>query len=105
MDGGSFVEHADLIAFVIAWDETDRGAVEEAFALLGSHLSKLAGVVLNKASPRWYGAFDGGRYLRYANPPAPAAAPTPTPIRLTRAFTRRARPTTPFYAFTRRAAP
>jgi capsular exopolysaccharide synthesis family protein len=92
VDGGSFVEHADRIAFVIAWDETDRGAVEEAFALLGSHLSKLAGVVLNKASPRWYGTFDGGRYLRYANPPAPAPAPAPTPITaVTRAaFTRRA---------------
>ena len=87
VDGGSFVEHADRIAFVIAWDETERSAVEEAFAMLGRHFSKLAGVVLNKASPRWYGAFDGGRYLRYANPPAPApAAPTIA------AFTRRAAP-------------
>ncbi len=94
VDGGSFVEHADHIAFVIAWDETERAAVEEAFAMLGSHFSKLIGVVLNKASPRWYGAFDGGRYLRYATPPAPAPAPTPTPITaLTRAaFTRRAAP-------------
>ena len=92
VDGGSFVEHADRIAFVIAWDETDRSAVEEAFALLGSHLSKLAGVVLNKASPRWYGAFDGGRYLRYANPPAPAPAPTPIAAVTRAAFARRAAP-------------
>ena len=42
--------------------------------MLGSHFSKLIGVVLNKASPRWYGAFDGGRYLRYATPPAPSGA-------------------------------
>jgi capsular exopolysaccharide synthesis family protein len=90
VDGGSFVEHADRIAFVIAWDQTDRSAVEEAFALLGSHLSKVVGVVLNKASPRWYGAFDGGRYLRYANPPAPAPAPTPIAAATRAAFMRRA---------------
>jgi succinoglycan biosynthesis transport protein ExoP len=92
VDGGSFIEHADRIAFVIAWDGTDRSAVEEAFAMLGTHFSKLAGVVLNKASPRWYGAFDGGRYLRYAAQPAAVApAPVPVPAPVTN-FIRRAAP-------------
>ena len=97
LDGGVFVEHADRIAFVIAWETTDRAAVEQAFRLLGSHVAKLAGVILNKASPRWYGAFDDGRYLRYVSPPAnpiaPAApaAPAPATARVA-VFTRRAAP-------------
>jgi len=89
VDGGSFIEHADRIAFVIAWDSTDRAPVEQALGMLGTHYSKVAGVVLNKASTRWYGAFDSGRYLRYAyTPPAPPlAAPAPVAV-----FTRRAAP-------------
>ena len=97
VDGGTFVEQADRIAFVIAWESTDRTAVEQAFGMLGGHLSKLAGVVLNKTDARWYRAFDDGRYLRYASPPvaptavAPAPAPAPAPARVA-VFSRRAAP-------------
>jgi capsular exopolysaccharide synthesis family protein len=87
VDGGSFVEHVDRIAFVIAWESTDRSAIEQALHLLGTHASKLKGVVLNKASTRWYRAFDGGRYLRYTH--KPPAQPVAAPVAL---FTRRAAP-------------
>jgi uncharacterized protein involved in exopolysaccharide biosynthesis/Mrp family chromosome partitioning ATPase len=92
VDGGSFVEHADRLAFVIAWDRTDRAPVEQAFGLLGTHVSKLVGVVLNKASARWYGAFDGGRYLRYAQTPPAAPLPAPVAAAPVAAFARRAVP-------------
>jgi Mrp family chromosome partitioning ATPase len=97
VDGGTFVEQADRIVFVIAWESTDRTAVEQAFGMLGGHLSKLAGVVLNKTDARWYRTFDDGRYLRYASPPvaptavAPAPAPAPAPARVA-VFSRRAAP-------------
>jgi succinoglycan biosynthesis transport protein ExoP len=79
VDGGAFVEHADRIAFVIAWESTDRTAVEQAFQMLGSHASKVDGVILNNVAARWYKAFDEGRYLRYEKQPvAAAAAPTST---------------------------
>jgi capsular exopolysaccharide synthesis family protein len=87
IDGGSLVEHVDRIAFVIAWERTDRAPIEQAFQLLGTQASKVAGVVLNKASTRWYDVFDSGRYLRYAHqPPAP---PVPAAVAL---FNRRAAP-------------
>jgi uncharacterized protein involved in exopolysaccharide biosynthesis/septum formation inhibitor-activating ATPase MinD len=88
VDGGTFVEHADQVAFVIAWDTTERSAVEQAFGLLGAYRAKIVGAVLNKASPRWYRVFDGARHLRYTNAaaatpapaPAPALTPAPTPV-------------------------
>ena len=67
VDGGSFVEHADHIAFVIAWDETERAAVEEAFAMLGSHFSKLIGVV--RARPRHAGTGRSMAGATCATPP------------------------------------
>jgi Mrp family chromosome partitioning ATPase len=85
VDGGALVEHADRIAFVIAWESTDRAAVEQAFQMLGTHVAKIDGVVLNKVGARWYKAFDEGRYLHYEKPaaavaPAAQAAPKPAPI-------------------------
>ena len=88
VDGGSFVEHADRVVFVVAWESTDRSAIEQALGLLGTYGSKLAGVVLNKAAPRWYQIFDGGRYLRYFAPPV-ASPPPPARVAV---FTRRAAP-------------
>ncbi len=98
VDGGAFVEHADRIAFVIAWESTDRGAVEQAFHMLGSHVSKVAGIILNKAAPRWYRGFAEGRYLRYGTLPPPVMAPAPPAPAVASAPARVA-------VFTRRAAP
>jgi capsular exopolysaccharide synthesis family protein len=89
VDGGTLAEHVDRIAVVIAWESTDRAAVEQAFELLGDHVAKIDGVVLNKVGARWYKAFDEGRYLHYekklpaavARPaPAPATVATPKPV-------------------------
>jgi succinoglycan biosynthesis transport protein ExoP len=66
VDGGMFVEHADRAVFIVAWESTGRGAVKEALGMLGVYRAKLAGVVLNRASPRWYRLFGAGRYLRYS---------------------------------------
>lgn len=78
VDGGAFLEFADRAILMVEWERTERAAVLDALAILGQHKSKLTGVVLNKASPRWYRLFDCGRYLRYYSAgiaPIPAAAP------------------------------
>ena len=93
VDGGTFVEHADQVAFVIAWESTERSAVEQAFALLGMHRAKIVGAVLNKAAARWYRVFDGARHLRYMSAPAriaPAPAPASKGAASIAAFNRRA---------------
>jgi len=116
VDGGAVAEHADRIGFVIAWESTDRAAVEQAFQMLGSHVSKIEGVVLNKVGARWYKAFDEGRYLQYEKPaaalapagqvaPKPIAPPTPalapTPVSVIASVSPPAR----VAVFGRRAAP
>jgi polysaccharide biosynthesis transport protein len=81
-DGGAFIEFADRAVMMVEWDRTERATVQDALAMLGRHKSKLTGIVLNKASPRWYRLFDCGRYLRYYSAgmaPIPAAAPAGKP--------------------------
>jgi succinoglycan biosynthesis transport protein ExoP len=107
VDGGALMEHADRIAFVIGWESTDRTAVEQAFQMLGKHVSKIDGVILNRADARWYRTFDEGRYLRCEKPavmtapplaPAAGLASAPPPVPAAAATARVA-------VFTRRAAP
>jgi succinoglycan biosynthesis transport protein ExoP len=70
VDGGMFAECADRAVLMVEWERTDRAAVLEALAMLGPLKQKVAGVVLNKASPQWYRLFDCGRYIRhYPAPP------------------------------------
>ncbi|MEA2936172.1 MAG: polysaccharide biosynthesis transport protein, partial [Variibacter sp.] len=81
VDGGLFAECADRAVLLVEWERTERAAVLEALAMLGPLKQKVAGVVLNKASPQWYRLFDCGRYIRYyAAPPIqePLAANTKT---------------------------
>jgi polysaccharide biosynthesis transport protein len=65
VDGGTLVEWADRTILIVEWERTDRAAVLEALRMIGPHKHKLAGVILNKASPRWYRLFDCGRYLQH----------------------------------------
>jgi len=60
--GGRLIECADRIVMIAEWDRTDRAAVSDALAMLGPHESDVAGVVLNKASLRWYRLFAQGNY-------------------------------------------
>jgi succinoglycan biosynthesis transport protein ExoP len=64
LDGGMFAECADRIVLIVEWERSERSAVMEAIAFLGTLKQKIAGVVLNKVSPQWYRLFDGGRYIR-----------------------------------------
>jgi polysaccharide biosynthesis transport protein len=81
VDGGTFIECADRVVLMVEWERTERAAVLEALAMLGPYKQKLAGVVLNKASPQWYRVFDCGRFIRHYSPP---------PIKSTAATTRSA---------------
>lgn len=65
LDGAMFMDSADRAVLIVEWERTERAAVLEALAMLGAQKRKLAGVVLNKASPHWYRLFDCGQYLRY----------------------------------------
>jgi len=62
------LKSADCAVLVVEWDSTPRQAVAEVLYLLDKHALKIAGVVLNKVSPRWFRLFDySGR-----NPETPA---------------------------------
>jgi succinoglycan biosynthesis transport protein ExoP len=58
-----YLKWADCAVLVVEWDGTPRQAVSEALDLLDMHAQKIAGLVLNKVSPRWFRLFRyGGRY-------------------------------------------
>jgi succinoglycan biosynthesis transport protein ExoP len=63
-----YLKGADCAVLVVAWDGTPRQAVSEALDLLDMDAEKVAGVVLNKVSPRWFRLFRyGGRYPESAS--------------------------------------
>jgi succinoglycan biosynthesis transport protein ExoP len=58
-----YLRWADCAVLVVEWDGTPRQAVSEAIDLLDTDAQKIAGLVLNKVSPRWFRLFRyGGRY-------------------------------------------
>jgi capsular exopolysaccharide synthesis family protein len=62
-----YLKWADCAVLVVEWDGTPRQAVSEALDLLDVDAQKIAGLVLNKVSPRWYRLFRyGGRYSESA---------------------------------------
>ena len=76
VDGGTLVDCADRAVLIVQWERTERAAVLEALRMIGPDKQKIAGIILNNASPRWYRLFDCGRYLQYYGVPqlsAPAA--------------------------------
>jgi polysaccharide biosynthesis transport protein len=65
-----YLKWADCAVLVVEWDGTPRQAVSEALDLLDVDAQKIAGVVLNKVSPRWFRLFRyGGRYSESASVP------------------------------------
>ncbi len=63
-----YLKAADCAVLVVEWDGTPRQAVSEALDLLDVDAQKIAGVVLNKVSPRWFRLFRyGGRYSESAS--------------------------------------
>jgi uncharacterized protein involved in exopolysaccharide biosynthesis/Mrp family chromosome partitioning ATPase len=81
VDGGDLVACADRAVLIAEWARTDREAVLGAIAMLGNLRSKLVGVVLNKASPHWFRAFDYGRYLQHPSIGKETATSEPAPIK------------------------
>jgi polysaccharide biosynthesis transport protein len=68
-----YLKWADCAVLVVEWDGTPRQAVSEAVDLLGMDAHKIAGLVLNKVSPRWFRLFRyGGRYSETALVPTMA---------------------------------
>jgi capsular exopolysaccharide synthesis family protein len=62
-----YLRWADCAVLVVEWDGTPRQAVSEALDLLDTDAHKIAGLVLNKVSPRWFRLFRyGGRYAESA---------------------------------------
>jgi capsular exopolysaccharide synthesis family protein len=58
-----YLKCADCALLVVEWDGTPRQIVSEALDLLDRDAQKIAGLVLNKVSPRWFRLFRyGGRY-------------------------------------------
>jgi capsular exopolysaccharide synthesis family protein len=69
-----YLKWADCAVLVVEWDGTPRQAVSEALDLLDMDAQKIAGLVLNKVSPRWFRLFRyGGRYPESAAVLQPAA--------------------------------
>jgi capsular exopolysaccharide synthesis family protein len=63
-----YLKWADCAVLVVEWDGTPRQAVSEALDLLDTDAQKIAGLVLNKVSPRWFRLFRyGGRYPESAS--------------------------------------
>jgi succinoglycan biosynthesis transport protein ExoP len=63
-----YLRWADCAVLVVEWDGTPRQAVSEALDLLDTDAQKIAGLVLNKVSPRWFRLFRyGGRYAESAS--------------------------------------
>jgi capsular exopolysaccharide synthesis family protein len=63
-----YLKGADCAVLVVEWDGTPRQAVSEALDLLDMDAQKIAGLVLNKVSPRWFRLFRyGGRYPEAAS--------------------------------------
>jgi succinoglycan biosynthesis transport protein ExoP len=63
-----YLKSADCAVLIVEWDGTPRQAVSEALDLLDTDAQKIAGLVLNKVSPRWFRLFRyGGRYLESAS--------------------------------------
>jgi succinoglycan biosynthesis transport protein ExoP len=63
-----YLKGADCAVLVVEWDGTPRQAVSEALDLLDMDVQKIAGLVLNKVSPRWFRLFRyGGRYEESAS--------------------------------------
>jgi capsular exopolysaccharide synthesis family protein len=63
-----YLKWADCAVLVVEWDGTPRQAVSEALDLLDTDAQKIAGLVLNKVSPRWFRLFRyGGRYAESAS--------------------------------------
>jgi succinoglycan biosynthesis transport protein ExoP len=63
-----YLKGADCAVLVVEWDGTPRQAVSEALDLLDMDAQKIAGLVLNKVSPRWFRLFRyGGRYPESAS--------------------------------------
>ena len=63
-----YIKWADCAVLVVEWDGTPRQAVSEAIDLLDTDAQKIAGLVLNKVSPRWFRLFRyGGRYAESAS--------------------------------------
>ena len=60
------IESADRALLLVQWEATDRQAVLEILAALGTHTRKIVGVVLNKVAMDWYRLFDSGRYSSYS---------------------------------------
>jgi succinoglycan biosynthesis transport protein ExoP len=58
-----YLKGADCAVLIVEWDGTPRQAVSEALDLLDMDAQQIAGLVLNKVSPRWFRLFRyGGRY-------------------------------------------
>ena len=69
-----YLKWSDCAVLVVEWDGTPRQAVSEAVDLLDMDAQKIAGLVLNKVSPRWFRLFRyGGRYPESASVLQPAA--------------------------------
>jgi Mrp family chromosome partitioning ATPase len=66
--GGSvpFIESADRALMIVEWQQTERQAVREALDTLGSHATKVIGIILNKVPLHWHRLFNNGRYRDYA---------------------------------------
>jgi capsular exopolysaccharide synthesis family protein len=63
-----YLKGADCAVLVVEWDGTPRQAVSEALDLLDMDAQQIAGLVLNKVSPRWFRLFRyGGRYAESAS--------------------------------------
>jgi len=62
-----YLKCADCAVLVVEWDGTSRQIVSEALDLLDRDARKIAGLVLNKVSPRWFRLFRyGSRYSESA---------------------------------------
>ena len=65
-DGLVLARVADSIVYVVRWDKTPRQAVAEGLEALAAMRLGVAGIVLNRADPKYTENSSGGTYAAYA---------------------------------------